>query len=596
MFQAVMQDARRRLGYRVTLLILLMSLASLLEGIGLTMLLPLLARFGLGSDGEGNILSKAVDELFKALSMPTDLGPLLALIVSILVLQVTASFAKSWFTTLCTNRYTADWRRRLFNAVMAADWPYLLRTDASRQANIIVSETSRLSAAFGLALQLINAVLFIVVYAAISLAAAWQMVAFLAVFGLGVYLVTRPLTRRSRTVGEDVTTVSERLMHHAHEFLINAKLIKATATEGTAESVMQEAIEDYRHTYVLAGVIPALVMLIYMGLGYAILGIGVWVALTYATINAASIIVSIYVFLRLYMQLSTFQQLRQSFALSAPALLSTRREFENATAAEEHRGNGTVLSARTPAAIAISHLSVAYDGDVALNDVSAEIPAGSVIGLTGASGAGKSTFVDAIVGLVAPVGGTARIDGVPVPTLDLRKWRRQIGYVAQETFLLQGTVAENIAWGTRDVAIEDVRKAAGLANAHEFIERMPQGYDTIIGGRSIRMSGGQRQRIGLARALCGNKRLIILDEATSALDSESEQQVLRAIESLRGSVTVVMIAHRLSTLRMANHVMVFESGRIVENGSFDDLIRRKGTFSRLWELQSSELDHAEAAL
>ncbi|MCG8545593.1 MAG: ABC transporter ATP-binding protein/permease [Alphaproteobacteria bacterium] len=602
MFTAIMRDSYRCLEYRVPLLVLLMVVASLLEGVGLTMLLPLLARFGLstgvdagtGGATQANALTDTIDRVLAALSIPAELGPLLAVIVCVLVLQVFATFAKSWFQTRCATRYTADWRGRLFDAVIAADWPYLLRTEASRQANIIVNETSRISAAFNLALQMINAALFMFVYAAIAIAAAWQMVAFLSVFGLGVYLVTRPLSRRSKKTGEDVTTVSERLMHHAHEFLVNAKLIKATATEAMAQSVMQRAVEDYRRTYVLAGLIPAVVMLIYMGLGYIILGVGVWAALTYATIDAAAIIVSIYVFLRLYVQLSNFQQMRQSFALAAPALTSTQKEFEAALRAAEHRSDGVVLASTDPAHIATSHLSVSYGDHRALSDVTTDLAAGRIVGLTGASGAGKSTFVDAIVGLVPSVQGKVSIDGVPVPTLDLREWRHQIGYVAQETLLLQGTVAENIAWGARDTSRDAVQQAARLAHAHDFIEQLPKGYDTVIGGRSVRMSGGQRQRIGLARALHGNKRLLILDEATSALDSESEQQVLRAIDTLRGSVTVIMIAHRLSTLRLADQILVFDEGRIVESGAFEMLIRKDGSFKRLWEFQAMETNTAAA--
>ena len=597
MFIAFMRDSYRCLGRRVPLLLLLMVVASLLEGIGLTMLLPLLGQFGLGAgtSAEVNALTDAIERILAAISIPAELGPLLAVIVGVLVLQVIATFAKTWFQVRCANRYTADWRSRLFDAVIGADWPYLLRSQASRQANIIVNESSRIGAAFNLALQMINAALFIFVYAVIALAAAWQMVAFLSIFGIGIFLATRPLSRRSKLVGEDVTTVSERLMHHAHEFLANAKLIKSTATEATAQAVMKRAVEDYRRTYVLAGVIPAVVMLMYMGLGYIVLGVGVWAALTYATIDAAAIIVAIYVFLRLYVQLSTFQQTRQSFALSAPALFATQKEFATAMQAAEHRSDGVAPDSAGPAHITASRLSVSYGDHPALSEVSADLVPGHIIGLTGASGAGKSTFVDAIVGLVSPEHGEVSIDGVPVSTLDLREWRHQVGYVAQDTLLLQGSVADNIAWGARDMSREAVQRAAELAHAHDFIERLPGGYDAEIGGRGVRMSGGQRQRIGLARALYGNKRLIILDEATSALDSESEQQVLQAIDSLRGTVTVIMIAHRLSTLRLADQILVFDEGRIVESGGFDVLLRKGGSFKRLWEYQAIE-SKAEAAL
>jgi ABC-type multidrug transport system fused ATPase/permease subunit len=215
-----------------------------------------------------------------------------------------------------------------------------------------------------------------------------------------------------------------------------------------------------------------------------------------------------------------------------------------------------------------------------------------VIGLTGPSGAGKSTFVDVVAGLVQPSAGTVEIDGVPIDDINIRGWRRTIGYVAQDTLLLRASVRENIAWGEPTASEGAIEQAARLAHADHFICALPQGYETVIGDRGVRLSGGQRQRIGLARALLGDKRLLILDEATSALDSESEAKVLEAIESLRGRMTVIMVAHRLSTLRPCDRVLVFEDGRLVEVGGFAELIRQGGSFARLWHLQSQRNEAA----
>lgn len=588
MFLAVLKDAYACLGRRLPILVTGMLVASLLDGIGLTMLLPLLAQFGISREGgQPNQLAQAIDHVLSGLGIPAALGPLMAVIVSILLLQVAATFFVKWYQTRCTTFYTAYWRRRLFQAVMGADWSYLLRSKADAQANVIMNESSRISAALSLLLQMISSLFFIAVYAVISLLAAWQIVAFLVVFGMGVYLVTRPLSHRGKLVGEQVTQVSENLFRWIREFLQNAKLIKATATERTAIATFNQANEDYRKTYHDAGVLPAVIYAIYMGSGYVVMGFGIWFAVTHADIAPAAIIVSIYIFMRLYTQLSNFQQLRQSFILSAAALPSAQREFQGATAAAEHAGEGAVLTAEGAVDISVHDLSVKYGEHTALSGVSVQIPAGSVVGLTGLSGAGKSTFVDAIVGLIAPASGTVQIDGRQVSAFNPRDWRHHIGYVAQETLLLHGTIAENIAWGKKDTALEDIHTAARLAGAHDFIQHMPEGYDTVVGGRSIRMSGGQRQRIGLARALLGQKRLVILDEATSALDSESERQVLQAIEGLRGKVTIIMIAHRLSTLKRADRILVFESGRIVEAGSFEALLQRNGAFSRLWNMQTS---------
>ena len=577
MFTEVLHDARSSLKWRLPVLVVLMCAASLLEGAGLTMLLPLLATLGVGDESQSTPLMEWVETVLQTLGIPLDLGPLMIVVIGLLVLQVVVTFARKVFETLCTTRYTAEWRSRLFRAVIEADWPYLMRSRASQQANTIVNEASRVSAALSLSLQMVNAGFLIAVYAIVSLVAAWQMVVFLVVFGVAIYFVTRPLSKRGQVVGQEVTVVSEGLMHHTHEFLANAKLIKSTATENTASTMIETSIERYRKTYVTAGILPSLVMLLYMGFGYIVLGIGVWAALTRASIAPVAVIVSIYVFLR------------QAFELSAPALPSIRGVLAQAQAAREHSDGGSRLTGEGPAEVVVEGLTVDYAGRDALIDVSATLPAGRIVGVTGASGAGKSTFIDAILGLVSASQVRVLVDNTSIETLDLRDLRAQIGCVAQETLLFQGTVTENIAWAQPAATPDEIEEAARLAGAHQFITAMPQKYATKVGGRGVSMSGGQRQRIGLARALLGKKRLLVLDEATSALDSDSEGQVLAAIAALKGRVTIVLVAHRLSTLKIADEIMVFESGRIVETGPVQELSSGQGRFGQLLAMQSIDV-------
>jgi ATP-binding cassette subfamily C protein len=589
MYRPLLSDAFKRLGWWLPTLAALILIASFLEGVGLTMLLPLLATFGLSDDTSGDgALAQVVNDVLDTIGVSPELGSLMTVIVIILVLQTAMIFAVSVLETRLTTQYTADWRRRLFQAVIEASWGYLQDTKVEVQTNQIIAETSRNSAALSLALQIIKGVFFVFVYALIACFTAWQVVIGLSVFGAMIWLLTRPISKRSRQVGMDVTSVSETLNGRAYEFLLNAKLIKATAMENTAQRIIGADIEGYRRTYFQAGVLPASVQAIYMGLGYIVLGAGVWSALTFLEVSPAAAIVTIYVFLRLYTQLSNIQQLRQSFLLSAPALENCQNELRTARARREYVGeDGDVLDESGGVDISIHNLTVAYGDRRALSSISVDIPAGSVLGLTGPSGAGKSTMVDAIVGLVVGEEGDVKIDGYSIETLSPQYWRKHIGYVAQETLIIRGSVADNIAWGMPDATRDQIRTAAHMANANEFIETMADGYDTIIGGRSIRMSGGQRQRIGLARALLGSKRLLILDEATSALDSTSEQKVLDAVAHIKGNVTVVMVAHRLSTLKLADSILVFDEGKIIEQGPFDTLANSDGAFSQLWRLQTA---------
>jgi len=217
--------------------------------------------------------------------------------------------------------------------------------------------------------------------------------------------------------------------------------------------------------------------------------------------------------------------------------------------------------------------------------VNFKIQAGEMIGLVGPTGGGKSTIVSLIPRFYDPTGGTVWVDETDVRELKLTGLRDQIAYVLQETVLFHGTVAENIAYGRGDATRDEIVAAARLANADEFISKMPGGYDAMIGERGETLSGGQRQRIGIARALIRNNPILILDEPTAALDSESEELVIEALDRVMKGRTVIAIAHRLSTIRNANKILVLKDGEIAEQGSHDELLAKNGIYAELYRVQ-----------
>jgi ATP-binding cassette subfamily B protein/subfamily B ATP-binding cassette protein MsbA len=214
------------------------------------------------------------------------------------------------------------------------------------------------------------------------------------------------------------------------------------------------------------------------------------------------------------------------------------------------------------------------------------IPRGKVTALVGGSGAGKSTIADLLLRLYEPTGGAILADGVPIASYSLSSWRLRLGVVSQDTMLFSTTVAENIRFGQAGASDAEVEAAARLANAHEFIATLPQGYDTLVGEGGHGLSGGQRQRLALARAVIRKPDLLVLDEATSALDSASEQLIQKALDTFAHERTVVVIAHRLSTISRADQILLIEEGRLVESGSHQELLDRHGQYARYWRLQS----------
>ncbi|MEO8181578.1 MAG: ABC transporter ATP-binding protein [Deltaproteobacteria bacterium] len=251
---------------------------------------------------------------------------------------------------------------------------------------------------------------------------------------------------------------------------------------------------------------------------------------------------------------------------------------------------GTPLSATDVRGdLSFDGVSFAYAGVPTLSDIKLEIRAGSSVAFVGSTGSGKSTLVKLLLRFYEPQGGVIRLDGTPISGVALQDLRRVIGYVAQDSFLADASVAENIGYGLADPGREAIVAAAVAAEAHDFIQSLPHGYDTQVGERGQKLSGGQRQRIALARAIVRNPRILILDEATSAVDNETEAAIQRSLEKLVVGRTSLIIAHRLSTVRHADIIFVIDAGRIVESGTHDELIAGDRQYAALWRIQTGEL-------
>jgi ATP-binding cassette subfamily B protein len=246
--------------------------------------------------------------------------------------------------------------------------------------------------------------------------------------------------------------------------------------------------------------------------------------------------------------------------------------------------------------VELAGLEFAYrTGPPVIRGVSLRIAAGSTVAFVGPTGSGKTSLVKLLLRLYDPTDGEVRLDGHDLRALQLDDLRRAIGLVSQDVFLFHGTVRDNIAYGTFDAEDEAVKRAAKLAEAHEFIDALPQGYDTVVGERGQKLSGGQRQRISLARAILKDPPILVLDEATSAVDNETEAAIQRSLDRIAQGRTTIVIAHRLSTIRGADRIFVLEGGRVVEEGTHDALVARGGTYRGLWAVQTGERGPSSAA-
>jgi ATP-binding cassette subfamily B protein len=228
------------------------------------------------------------------------------------------------------------------------------------------------------------------------------------------------------------------------------------------------------------------------------------------------------------------------------------------------------------------------DGFPVLRSLDLRLPAGETTAIVGATGAGKTTIIKLLLRFYDPTSGTIVLDGHPIETLALGDLRRSIGLVSQDVFLFHGSVRDNISYARPDASLEEVVAAATVAEAHDFIEQLPGGYDTIVGERGQKLSGGQRQRLSIARAVLTDPPILVLDEATSSVDNETEAAIQRSLERISVDRTTIVIAHRLSTIRHADRIYVLDGGRVAEQGTHIDLIAFDGLYASLWKVQTGE--------
>ncbi|WP_226577010.1 ABC transporter ATP-binding protein [Microseira wollei] len=260
-----------------------------------------------------------------------------------------------------------------------------------------------------------------------------------------------------------------------------------------------------------------------------------------------------------------------------------------------HSGHISLLVQQVRGEVQLNNVTFAYrEGFPVIKNLTLYVPAGKTIAIVGSTGSGKSTVVKLLLRLYEIQSGTITIDGINLQDLKLPDLRRSIGLVSQDVFLFHGTVAENIAYGSFEASLAEIIEAAKIAEAHDFIMGLPQGYDTIVGERGQKLSGGQRQRIAIARAVLKNPPILILDEATSAVDNETEAAIQRSLERITIERTTIAIAHRLSTVRNADCIYVMEQGNIVERGRHEELLERGGIYASLWRVQTGERSRGTA--
>jgi subfamily B ATP-binding cassette protein MsbA len=583
-------------------------LASLLDGFTLVMLVPVLKHlFGTsgtlraGSTQLEATVDRLVEPLVGGLTPGQAAGRLVVLLVVGLILKNVLSYASTQISVRAQEGLVRDLRSRLFAHLLTLDLGFFQRTRSGQLISGLITEVDQTKTVIAASLlsffqNVVVVATTLIILSQISLRLTILTLVFVPFLVLALQGLIRRLRNHARARalerGEITATASERLGA--------IRLIRAYGEEGRETSHFRAQAERYRKrvirtqrfssltspvTEVFSGFL--VILIIWAGTKPGLVGLG-------APLAPEAIIVFLMAALKLTSPLKTLASFP---AVMAVTMASAERVFEFLDQPPAEVDRPGEEAARFEHEVAFDRVSFRYgDGDLVLREVSFRLPKGRVVALVGPSGAGKTTLADLVPRFHDPASGQVLMDGIPLTRLSRRSLRALMGVVSQDTVLLNDTVRANIAYGSPGATAEQVEAAAVAANAAGFIAALPDDYETMLGERGTRLSGGQRQRIAIARALLRDPPILILDEATSALDTESERLVQQAIERLMQDRTVLVIAHRLATVRDADEIVVLDAGRVVQRGTHEELLRAGGLYRRLYDLQFRSEESEVAAV
>lgn len=549
--------------YPVQSVIMLFALASagIIEGIGLTALLPLL---GLAFNkqapeastqpvqvvAEDSGVGHTVTEALGFLGLEPSAGVLLLVIIVGIVLKSGLVLLAKKRVGYTVAQVATDLRLALLRSLLITRWEYFLNQPVGSLANAMATESMRAANAYLCGALMIANLIQALVYVTVAMMVSWKATLASLAAGFIILLMLSSLIRKARKAGVRQTKVFQSLLAILTDSLQSIKPLKAMAREGLADSILQTETNRLNKALRKQVISKEALRALQEPMIITFLAIGLYVALIYLGLSLASVTVLIFLLARLMSQLGKVQRQYQTMMISESAFWSLQDKIREAE--KEHE---TALGNQIPTltkAVRMENVSFSYGDTRVLHKSSLTFPAGSFTAIVGASGAGKTTVADLVIGLLRPQEGEVWLDDLPLAEIDIRRWRKMIGYVPQETLLLHDSVRINVTLGDPSANDEDVEHALRAAGAWEFVNEMPEGMDSSVGERGGKLSGGQRQRIALARALVLKPKLLILDEATSALDPDSEIAIGRTLRQLSGKLTIIAISHQPALVKAAD--------------------------------------------
>ncbi|OGE82659.1 MAG: hypothetical protein A2846_03305 [Candidatus Doudnabacteria bacterium RIFCSPHIGHO2_01_FULL_49_9] len=563
--------------------------AGILEGVGITAVIPLFSFIIGGQGATGDWLSGQIRNFFELIHLNFSVKYLLIFIAALFLLKIPVMVWISHMRAKITTDYEDRTKNRIFAATVNASWQFLLRQKSGHLETILLvdaAQAASMLAEISTALMILSGFL-IYFFVAVNVSLAVT----LLTLGLGgaILVFSKPLFQRVRQTAMVRANLSKELAHHVSENIYGIKSLKASQglpgvmrkSAAIFSAIKKQEIRLVLFKSISRAMMQPVAVIFILGLFAYSYKMG--------NVNVAMIGVVVFLIDRIFLYFQQLQGAIHTVNNAVPHLRSiVEYEQEALDNPEEAKQGSDSFAFRET--LEFRGVSFGYSADrTVLQGVSFAVRKGETLGIIGPSGTGKTTIVDLILRLLQPQDGEILLDGKNISEIKLAEWRKNIGYVSQDMFLMNDTIASNIRFYDDSVSLADVADAARMADIYDFIDECPDKFDTVIGDRGLMLSAGQRQRIVIARVLARKPQILILDEATSALDAESESRIQKVIHNLRGKMTVVAIAHRLSTVMDSDRLVVLEDGRVAEEGDPRALLKDKDSyFFKVYNLREAE--------
>jgi ATP-binding cassette subfamily C protein len=555
----------RQYPWQTLTMLSLLLLSGIVEGVGLSAMLPLLAVALGGSQGgaigSGQKVTEAeriVRQVFETIGLTPTLEILLLFIFTTMVLKVVFVWIANKHVGFTVARLTTDLRHQLLRAFMLARWEFHLRQPVGKLSTALMGETMRTARAYAAGVGIIIAVIQAIIYVTVSLMVSWEVTLIALAAGAFFAYPLNRFVKKARWAGKRQIKLRKSMNAKFVDSLQSIKPLKAMAREERAESILitktdkiqnalQKEIISKESLSAAQEAVKVTFMLAAIYLTIAIMGM-----------KPTIVLVLILLLGRVLGKLGKIQKQYQNLGHLESGYWSMMETYELARKMREQK-----LGDRKPElkkAICLKGVTFAYKKYNVLDDASLVFPAGQISAIVGPSGAGKTTIVDLVIGLLRPRSGEVWVDDLPLAQIDLNQWRSMIGYVPQETLLLRDSVFANVTLRDPDITEHEVEEALRKAEIWEFVQTLPKGLQSSVGQRGLKFSGGQRQRIAIARAIVRKPRLLILDEATTALDPETEAAICQTLSRLRGDITILAISHQPAVMKVADCAYQIEDG------------------------------------